>query len=135
MRILVASVVATCAAGAGLESLDLAINCMPAHIGSWLLLQRGLRSFRMASRVSVAIAVSLEGLTNLQQLDLCARPVKLLPGMSLPPSLTKLTLGDTQDLTPDAGFDDAVPKQLGVQVVCSYTLELLCIQASSMRAL
>ena len=106
---LVAAAVAACS---GLEELDLA-TIPAAVLSSWLLpLGASLRRLRTGDFTSTTVAGSLEFLTALQdlQLGLSSHYVEFTDDARLPPSITRLAVGNGDGL-------DSMPPQVRVQVL------------------
>lgn len=95
-----ALVAAVCTACSGLQELDL--SCWLAVVlSSWLLPTGGsLRRLRIGEDTSTAVAGSLEFMTALQDLELalCGEGVTIHTDACFPPSLTRLALGNANDV-------------------------------------
>jgi hypothetical protein len=93
---LVASIVLACAAGGGLEDLELSCALLPA-VSSWLVALRGsLRRLSLHYEGHLIIQTPLEMLSSLQELHVHAEFLEFQPPASpFPASLTQLSLGHT----------------------------------------
>ena len=102
---LATAIAMACAAGGGLEQLELLGGLCLGTCSSWLVALRGLRrlSLQCSEHGYVAVTASLEALSSLQELHLSAE-VMLLPTAAFPRSLTKLALGPT---TVDGAAEEA----------------------------
>ena len=105
---------AACGAAGGLTELGVELRGtldVPLVLGGWAAALRQLRSLRLSTFESLHVDAPLHRLTALQSLEIEGSPTAIAERASLPPSLTRLTLGSNTD-DDNEPLADALPHQV-----------------------